>query len=842
MQNNHRIGQEVAKIWFGIVENNDDKEKNLGRVKVRIIGFHTPQKAELPTEDLPWAIVANSTSNASINGSGETPHKLKPGSMVYGYFLDGEDCQQPIVLGTIFSRVDLGEIPEFDSTADYFNPGKVYWSDISLNTPEPTTDNEEIAKSKKSSLGNELGEQNDIIADASVGPGKTAMADIAAHISWLLRVYENAKVHKYNNIQVEDLVTLEQQLVRVNDTSTLPDKGLIKIGNEYMTYLAKNEKYLLELTRGVYNTNPETHFKGEEITFPEKEFLDTPVEIVSSVTGKVIDFRKEVDKLIKKIRNYVKWLVNIIKSTLTALVSDALVQLGRFLKSLFPFQTKVIIEALYKVLQQIECDFGDSFVDSIVSKVRDVIENSVNSIINNILKGVDSIINTTNECVQDVFDSILSVSLFVEDVLSIIDKSIKLVSKTTTAANLSTNTNNVRNAISSYNTPSSKDYLKSVASGSVSGVASNVNDINEFVGTVNSVANTIGLLFDLLGIGCNKTTSSPDADIFSKYNSPVKLECAEYFDDLNIVDANYNTYSSFDCSLIDRELNINEVLGLKRRPIKALKKIISQGNLFKEEFDSTPGAEAYNFYGPAKTGTEIDKDGNKQTVVNGKNYRLIADDEQVKIQGNCYIVVDGDYHLKVNGDYHLDVVGEYNLHVGSESKQTFCGEHSSFYKNSAKLNAISGYALSGSKLGFSAAGNIDMDCQGALTLIGGEANMNTTGSFNIACLQYNKAVLFNSISTVVKDTINLSGFNYLNAVGNSVTNLTGNANTTITGNNKSNITGASDSYVTGGVRLSTVSAGEFQYSTNASRITPGLQLENSSFSPHIYRASVHVFQ
>ena len=49
--------------WFvGVVEDRNDPQK-VGRVRVRCLGYHTPDKGKLPTADLPWAHVMNPIIN-----------------------------------------------------------------------------------------------------------------------------------------------------------------------------------------------------------------------------------------------------------------------------------------------------------------------------------------------------------------------------------------------------------------------------------------------------------------------------------------------------------------------------------------------------------------------------------------------------------------------------------------------------------------------------------------------------------------------------------------------------------------------------------------------------------
>lgn len=86
--------------WVGVVEDRNDPEK-LGRVRVRIFGYHTENRSLLTTEDLPWAVVMQPTTSAAISGVGSAPVGLLTGSWVVGFFLDGDDMQQPMVMGTL---------------------------------------------------------------------------------------------------------------------------------------------------------------------------------------------------------------------------------------------------------------------------------------------------------------------------------------------------------------------------------------------------------------------------------------------------------------------------------------------------------------------------------------------------------------------------------------------------------------------------------------------------------------------------------------------------------------------------------------------------------------------
>ena len=106
--------------WIGVVENRQDPEK-LGRCKVRVFGYHTDSKELLPTKDLPWAVPIQPITSAATSGKGSSPLGPVEGTWVLGFYLDGEDMQQPAMLGTIATKaagLAFTETQEIDSTTN----------------------------------------------------------------------------------------------------------------------------------------------------------------------------------------------------------------------------------------------------------------------------------------------------------------------------------------------------------------------------------------------------------------------------------------------------------------------------------------------------------------------------------------------------------------------------------------------------------------------------------------------------------------------------------------------------------------------------------------------------
>jgi hypothetical protein len=101
--------------WFGEVEDRDDPLQ-IGRCRVRILGYHTDNKQKIPTNTLPWAypMMPVNTSQKSV------PAGLEVGTWVLGFFKDGQNAQQPVILGaTNYGYVSDDEVNTHQLARNY---------------------------------------------------------------------------------------------------------------------------------------------------------------------------------------------------------------------------------------------------------------------------------------------------------------------------------------------------------------------------------------------------------------------------------------------------------------------------------------------------------------------------------------------------------------------------------------------------------------------------------------------------------------------------------------------------------------------------------------------------
>ena len=171
-----------AFIWFtGVVEDiNDPKE--MGRVKVRCYGYHTSSLLDLPTADLPWASPMLPVTSASMTEIGSSSTGLLQGSWVIGFFRDGTNAQDPIIMGSV---------PSISSAVDYENgftdPEQRYPVKSKLDTPETPLAAKTIDEAYKGAFSytkkKELREDYDIVSCANGAYGAWSFPPIDSVIA-----------------------------------------------------------------------------------------------------------------------------------------------------------------------------------------------------------------------------------------------------------------------------------------------------------------------------------------------------------------------------------------------------------------------------------------------------------------------------------------------------------------------------------------------------------------------------------------------------------------------------------------------------------------------------------
>ena len=240
--------------WTGVVEDRDDPEK-LGRCRVRIFGYHTPDTNLLPTSDLPWAIPLQSITSAATSGIGHTPVGIVPGTWVMGWFLDGDEAQRPLILGTLAGKpvtsVEASrKLKQQETEIGYLktDDGKIIYDNT--NTPIAST----VATS----------DETKVLPPLTVDHVSTLFLALSNKLSnnQIGKEDENGKLGKY---QFSVFNLIELGYLKRPSEQTIPNTwteyssnwtGLdgIQTKNGFLSSEAVQEKAMFALTKSNYNT------------------------------------------------------------------------------------------------------------------------------------------------------------------------------------------------------------------------------------------------------------------------------------------------------------------------------------------------------------------------------------------------------------------------------------------------------------------------------------------------------------------------------------------------------------------------------------------------------------
>lgn len=147
--NTHFLGNDGFRWFIGQVTPDPNwREFSIKygyRAKVRIFGFH-PSDSSVKDEELPWAHFLVPPNVGAGNNYGGSSFALQGGETVLGFFLDGADAQQPIIMGALFASHTIQDVKLFNEvikkgTSEFKpigpNPKLKYGKHVSTSGTEP---------------------------------------------------------------------------------------------------------------------------------------------------------------------------------------------------------------------------------------------------------------------------------------------------------------------------------------------------------------------------------------------------------------------------------------------------------------------------------------------------------------------------------------------------------------------------------------------------------------------------------------------------------------------------------------------------------------------------------
>ena len=600
-------GRDGFAWWIGEVEDHMDPSQ-LGRVKVRIVGWYTGTKTdsegknqyltELPTKDLPWATVLLPTDRPQTKNAGSTT-ELQPGAQVLGFFMDGEEAQLPCVLGAFRGfRHSENSNQAGSSGRERGAPkemARTVFADPTVADQNATDTPQQKGQDNQDSLGG----ASFVKAQGQQGGGATGG--------------EEASKGAISKGEAETPFN-----VYTNPIGPPSMEGGIADG----TTGPANAGFTKDLKRMLTEIGVEVG--GLARNASSGDFMST-------ITGRVIEGKN----ILNQLSNVTNFLTNAISGMLAPLKEMAarVIQMliDKILQVLSNILPVVVITLIGEILQLIFALFCKPTPEWV-------------SIMGNIMGYISSYLNSLFAKVMDFIAEMEAKILdTVERMMSGIQNSIcKAMSAINKVANF---------IITAINTVKA---LKELANGiqSIFSIDFTKLDFKSVLKILKAILMLIAGMKD-----CGRKSRKPKATGWLPLLGTT--QCEDIDDALS--GPGGGDYSSCPPSgqanpkgtfFDDFFKNINPFLMETKMALNGTKEIN----------DATPGKEKRVIQGPGGVSTFEDKRGNKHTNNPNNETAIIGRDQVTNVKNNKVVTVEGDYYLKVMGDYHIEVSGSINQH------------------------------------------------------------------------------------------------------------------------------------------------------------------------------------
>ena len=142
------LGKESFRWFIGICTKYSQTGQGGYKAKVRIIGYHPDSSNVVKDEELPWAHVLVPLNMGSGTGSTGVSYNPRGGEHVIGFFMDGDNAQQPVIIGSLFTGGEIQFPNTWDKGTNNYSSFKPKTKPLSSLTRSSTS-----GKGNKSSTG-----------------------------------------------------------------------------------------------------------------------------------------------------------------------------------------------------------------------------------------------------------------------------------------------------------------------------------------------------------------------------------------------------------------------------------------------------------------------------------------------------------------------------------------------------------------------------------------------------------------------------------------------------------------------------------------------------------------
>ena len=348
----------------GVDSANPEIDIYYNRVKVSVVGYH--DRITNPV-DLPWAHIMATPMLPMGYGFKDATHYLEGGESVFGFWLDGEDQQKPVILG-VFYRHKIGE-----------------------DTTVPPKGSPAVSPSVGSAAEMvETGGQDSGITDLATGLSKPSKEPKPPNSS------TNSTTGSPENSTLRMSVTDEGSTEKGMSTAVLQHH--FNLNRKTSRPTCKRDNLIGEITG----------YLGDfaELLIGVEQYADF---YINTVTGAAVNILGELKLITKSISGILTGVINKVRDTIFAFVGD---KVAGFINTILPDEVKPILgDATKTILDLLYCLF-----EKFIVGLRDIIEEMLNSLIGQFINAaacaaeefIAGLLGTVNSFLDDTIGPIIS--------------------------------------------------------------------------------------------------------------------------------------------------------------------------------------------------------------------------------------------------------------------------------------------------------------------------------------------------------------------------------------------------------------------------------------------------
>jgi hypothetical protein len=350
------------------------------RYKVRIIGLHDKEEETIPSDQLPWAQVMYPVTGGGGQTNAGATANLRQGNFVFGFFLDGQDQQVPVIMGVLGNNAQTALNTRFQN----FGPtsGFVDGAEPKTGSAKERVPDEGLVTTKpKSQL---ISQQT-----ATPPPG--------------------VKLNQFG-LRPDIPLTREQLNVAQQARQTARDQGLPPeqveaAAQQAVADLIKNDRQQANSKTapsqpGATKENVDAVHQQSasdvkrEDKMKEKISLlkpcDTAESAIKAIQTEIENVTKKIEKYLKAINSYVDAVSNTI-SNIQKVISDAACIIAKYMKILFDKIMEYVLKLLNKELTKVVSAMPSS-MRQMFGDIKEILTELILCLYNKITNGLCGLI------------------------------------------------------------------------------------------------------------------------------------------------------------------------------------------------------------------------------------------------------------------------------------------------------------------------------------------------------------------------------------------------------------------------------------------------------------------